>query len=131
MRSSERILKGEKGVALVLTLLILTLLVVAGLELNRASRVEANLAGNFRDLTQAYYIARSGVEIARGVLQEDNQSFGPEAKWRQFEALSLFSGQLFSEGSFSGRIEDESAKFNPNALIDASLGVKREDLKTH
>ncbi len=118
MKPAARVFKNEKGVALILTLLVLTLMVVAGLELNRATRVEANLAGNFRDLTQAYYIALSGVEIARGVLQEDGQSFGPEAKWRQFEALSVFSSQLFPEGSFSGRIEDESAKFNPNALID-------------
>lgn len=110
---------GQKGVALVLTLLILTLLVVAGLELNRAVRVEANLAGNFRDLTQAHYIAQSGVESARALIQEDEPSYDAlEEKWAQFEFLAYLSLMLFNEGRFSGQIVDESAKFNPNGLID-------------
>jgi general secretion pathway protein K len=113
-------------VALVLTLLILTLLVVVGLELNRATRVEANLAGNFRDLTQASYIAQSGVEVARAILQEDNPLYdGPDSKWRQFEMLSLLSGQYFSEGNFTGKIEDEEGKFNPHWLTDPVFGDKR------
>ncbi len=104
---------------MVLTLLVLTLLVVTGLELNRAMRVEANLAGNFRDLTQASYIAQSGVEIARAIIQEDEPSYdGPEERWAQFETLAIFSSQFFNEGHFSGRITDEAAKFNPNLLID-------------
>lgn len=112
--------KGERGVALVLTLLILTLLVVAGLELNRAMRVEASLAGNFRDLTQASYVAQSGVEIARALIQEDDPSYdGPDERWTQFEILAYLSHQLFPEGYFTGQIVDESAKFNPNGLIDA------------
>lgn len=102
-----------------MTLLILTLLVITGLELNRAMRVEASLAGNFRDLTQASYVAQSGVEIARALIQEDDPSYdGPDEKWAQFEILAYLSHQLFPEGYFTGQIVDESAKFNPNGLID-------------
>ena len=102
-----------------MTLLILTLLVVTGLELNRAMRVEASLAGNFRDLTQASYVAQSGVEIARALIQEDDPSYdGPDERWAQFEILAYLSHQLFPEGYFTGQIVDESAKFNPNGLID-------------
>ncbi len=112
--------QGQGGMALVLTLLILTLLVVTGLELHRAVRVEATLAGNFRDLTQASYIAQSGVEIARALIQEDEPSYdAADERWAQFEALAIFSSQLFNEGHFTGRITDEAAKFNPNGLIDA------------
>lgn len=110
--------KRQRGVALVLTLLILTILVVTGLELNRAMRVEASMAGNFRDLTQASYIAQSGVEIARALIQADDPAYdGADEKWAQFEALSPLSHQYFTEGYFTGRIVDESAKFNPNGLI--------------
>jgi len=119
--------------ALVLTLLILTLLVVTGLELNRAIRVEASLAGNFRDLTQAHYIARSGVEIARAILQEDDPSYdGLDERWGQFELLASLSQSLFGEGHFTGRISDENAKFNPNGLIDPYGNVnqkKKEQLE--
>jgi general secretion pathway protein K len=109
---------GQRGIALVLTLLILTILVVTGLELNRAMRVEASLAGNFRDLTQASYIAQSGVEIARVVLQEDDLTYdGPDERWAQFEVLAYLSHQLFPEGYFTGRIVDESGKFNPNGMV--------------
>ncbi|MBM4331511.1 MAG: general secretion pathway protein GspK [Deltaproteobacteria bacterium] len=109
----------QKGVALVLTLLILTLLVVTGLQLNRAMRVEANLAGNFRDLTQASCIAQSGVEIARALIQEDEPSYDAlDERWAKFEILAVFSSQLFNEGHFAGQIADESAKFNLNGLID-------------
>ncbi len=110
----------QRGVALIITLLILTILIVVGLEINRSIRVEASLAGNFRDLTQAGYIAKSGVEIARALLQEDDQAYDAlNERWAQLEILSLFSAQLFPEGYFAGKISDENAKFNPNFLIDA------------
>lgn len=118
METLQKKPKGPRGVALVLTLLILTILVVTGLELNRAMRVEASLAGNFRDLTQASYIAQSGVEIARSLIQEDDPTYdGADERWAQFELLSHLSEQLFPEGYFTGRIVDESGKFNPNGLI--------------
>jgi len=113
------VLNDQRGVALVLTLLILTLLVVTGLELNRAVRVEATLAGNFRDLTQASCIAQSGVEIARALIQEDEPSYDAlDEKWAQFEIMAYLSQFLFPDGHFTGHISDESAKFNVNALID-------------
>jgi general secretion pathway protein K len=125
--------EGEKGVALILTLLILTLLVVTGLELNRAVRVEATLAGNFRDLTQAAYIAQSGVEVARALIQRDNPAYdGLDERWAQFEILSFLSSHLFPEGHFTGRIADENSKFNPNGLLDSYGNVnskKREQLE--
>lgn len=116
-----------------MTLLILTLLVVTGLELNRAVRVEATLAGNFRDLTQATYIAQSGVEVARALLQNDDPLYdGLDERWAQFETLSFLSSQFFPEGHFTGRITDENGKLNPNGLIDSYGNVipkKREQLE--
>jgi len=122
--------KGERGVALVLTLLILTILVVTGLELNRAMRVEASLAGNFRDLTQASYIAQSGVEIARFLLTQDDLTYdGADERWAQFELLAHLSHQLFTDGYFTGRIVDESGKFNPNGIVTryGTVDQKKKD----
>ncbi len=113
-----------------MTLLILTLLVVTGLELNRAVRVEATLTENFRDLTQAAYIAQSGVEFARALIREDSPSYdGLDEKWAQFETYASLSGVLFPEGYFTGRIMDEDAKFNPNGVIDAygNVDLKKRD----
>ena len=120
----------QRGVALVLTLLILTLLVVTGLEMNRAVRVEATLAENFRDLTQASCIAQSAVEIARALIQDDDPSYdGPDERWAQFETLAALSPRFFPEGHFTGRIFDENSKFNPNGVVDSygNLNLKKKD----
>lgn len=109
----------QNGMALILTLLILTLLVVTGLELNRAVRVEATLAGNFRDLTQAAHIARAGTEVARVLLKLDDPTYDSlEENWGQFQILAQKSTQLFPEGNFTGRIVDEDSKFSVNGLMD-------------
>jgi general secretion pathway protein K len=129
-RTAARVIGGEKGVALVLTLLILTLLVVTGLELNRAVRVEATLAGNFRDLTQAAYIAKSGVEVARALIQGDDPAYdGLDERWAGFEMLSALSSRFFPEGHFTGRITDEESRFNPGGLLDANgnLDLKKKE----
>jgi general secretion pathway protein K len=120
----------EKGVALVLTLLVLTLLVVTGLELNRAARVEATLAGNFRDLTQAACIARSGVEVARALIQGDDPAYDAlDERWAQFEMISALSSRFFPEGYFTGRITDEDSRFNPGGILDANgnVDLKKKD----
>jgi general secretion pathway protein K len=125
-----RRVKDQRGVALVLTLLILTLLVVTGLEMNRAVRVEATLAENFRDLTQASYVAQSGVEIARALIQDDDPAYdGPDERWAHFEHLSILSSRLFPEGYFTGRILDENARFNPNGILDpyGNLNLKKKE----
>ena len=128
--SRLRRVEGQRGVALVLTLLILTLLVVTGLEMNRAIRVEASLAENFRDLTQASYIAQSGVEIARALIQNDDPAYdGLDERWAHFEDLALLSPRYFPQGSFNGRIRDENARFNPNGILDAygNLDLKKKE----
>ncbi len=129
-RMARRIPADEKGVALILTLLILTLLVVTGLELNRAVRIEATLAGNFRDLTQAEYIAKSGVEVARALIQGDDPAYdGLDERWAGFEMLAALSSRFFPEGHFTGRIIDEDSRFNPGGILDANgnLDLKKRD----
>jgi general secretion pathway protein K len=119
----------QRGVALVLTLLILTLLVVTGLEMNRAVRVEATLAENFRDLTQASCIAQSGVEIARALIQDDDPSYdGLDERWAKFETLAALSARFFPEGHFSGRILDENSKLNPNGVLEPNQNLNSKKI---
>ena len=62
----------NKGIALVVTLLVLTLLLTIILEFGMDMRVEARSAANFRDEMQAYYLAKSGITFAIVVLEEDS-----------------------------------------------------------
>ena len=61
----------ERGIALLLTLLILTLLVALILEFDTEARREYRDAAAFRDNFKATVLARSAVQAARGVLQQD------------------------------------------------------------
>jgi type II secretory pathway component PulK len=56
--------KSEKGVALILTLLIAAILVTLVVETNYSTQVDVRIAGNVRNDLQASYLAKSGVNIA-------------------------------------------------------------------
>jgi general secretion pathway protein K len=55
----------ETGVALVLTLVIVTLVAIIVLELNYLMRVDVHASTNFRDGVKACYLAKSGVTVVR------------------------------------------------------------------
>ena len=61
----------ERGIALLLTLLVLTLLVALILEFDAEARREYRDAAAFRDNFKATVLARAAVQAARGVLQQD------------------------------------------------------------
>ncbi len=64
----KRILKSERGIALFLVLWVMALLTVIAGEFCYAIRTEANITRNFKEETQAYYIAVSGLFWAIGKL---------------------------------------------------------------
>ena len=64
----KRILKSERGIALFLVLWVMALLTVIAGEFCYAIRTEANITRNFKEETQTYYIAVSGLFWAIGEL---------------------------------------------------------------
>jgi len=108
--------KDNRGIALIITLLILVLLVTLILEFNTSMRVEARNAANFRDTIKAYYLARSGITFARAVLEEDGKKGykydGPDELWAQnIPPIPV------GDGFVTVRITDEDSKINVNKLI--------------
>jgi general secretion pathway protein K len=65
----------ESGMALVLTLLIVTLVAVVVLELNYLMRVEVHASTNFRDGIRSYYLAKSGITVVKELLSRNVQEF--------------------------------------------------------
>ncbi|MGA1875033.1 MAG: general secretion pathway protein GspK [bacterium] len=57
--------RGEKGIALMMTLWILLLLSFVALEFAHSMRTEVEVTKNFRDEIQAYYLALGGIELGR------------------------------------------------------------------
>ena len=74
----------ERGVALVLTLIIVALVSVLVLEYHFEAAVELDLADNYGSDVQAYHVAMSGVRLAQELLAfDDNRSDGPQDGWHR------------------------------------------------
>ena len=114
----------QDGVALVTTLLAVTLLTIAVVEFAYSSQVDYHLAHNALKALQANCLARSGVNLAMLVLKHDGQSasgidsLGDE--WaRPLPPLPV------GEGMVAIRVSDEQGKVNLNALRNTSGTINR------
>ena len=109
----------ERGVALLLALVVLALLVALILEFDTESRREYRDAAAFRDNYKASMLTRAAVQAARAVLQQDffrdrqTGTFydGPTDLW----AMPIKNYAL-GDGLLSAQIEDERGKMNLNDL---------------
>jgi general secretion pathway protein K len=69
---SARIDKGgERGIALLMVLMIVSLLTAVIVDFSYQTRLDARLAGNVRDALEASTLARSGYEMAVALLNQD------------------------------------------------------------
>ncbi len=68
-RASRR--TGDRGVALVLSLLVLSVLIVLVIQFTYSAKIEERLVGNFLADDRAYYAALGGVAWAKAVLRDD------------------------------------------------------------
>jgi len=123
----------ERGIALLLTLLILTLLVALILEFDAEARREYRDAAAFRDNFKATVLARAAVQAARGVLQQDSvkekqtgQAFDAPTDLWAFPITNYALG----DGLLNAQIEDELGKLNLNDLgIAGDLVAKAATVK--
>jgi general secretion pathway protein K len=111
--------KDERGIALLLVLLILSLLIPLILEFDAEARRELREAAAFRDNFKAVTLVRSGVQAARAILRYDTQLDlqagraydGPTDVW-----ATPISNYRLGDGIIGAKIEDERGKFNLNDL---------------
>jgi general secretion pathway protein K len=104
----------ESGVALVLTLVIVTLVAIIVLELNYLMRVDVHASTNFRDGVRAYYLAKSGVTVVKELFSRDIQEL------QELKNTLLAGGSHtlpIGERETTVRVIDETGKININALI--------------
>ncbi|MBH0193607.1 MAG: type II secretion system minor pseudopilin GspK [Nitrospira sp.] len=113
----------ERGVALLLALLVLTLLVALILEFDAEARREYREAAAFRDNFKASMLTRAAVQAARAVLQQDflrdkqtGEKFdAPTDLW----AMPI-KNYAIGDGFLSAQIQDERGKLNLNDFIAAA-----------
>jgi len=113
----------ERGVALLLALLVLALLVALILEFDAEARREYRDAAAFRDNFKATMLTRAAVQAARAVLQQDflrdkqtGEKFdAPTDLW----ALPI-KNYAIGDGLLTAQISDERGKLNLNDLRAAA-----------
>ncbi len=145
-RAAEAALGEERGIALFLVLWILMLLSVIAGEFCYTMRTEVNIARNFKESTQARYIAEAGLnhavaELVRESMRprarreaaEESTEEIPESEKEAPEDVEEIDWRInvdipavpFGEGEFKVRIENESGKININtadrALLEMAL----------
>jgi general secretion pathway protein K len=117
-----RFLRNSRGMALILTILIVSLIVALTLEFNRTMRTHVVSAGHIGHGLQALYAAKSGVSCGLAVLKEDDRSadtlLDDWASQEVIGAISAASRTLFAGGYFELEIEDLSGKIQVNSLLD-------------
>lgn len=104
---------GQKGMALLVVLVIVALLTTLTLELAFSTLVDLRLTETFRDRTRAYYLARGGITAGRMFLQEDgNAHDSRHERWAQ-EIINYPA----AEGAVSIAIEDLNGRLAINELV--------------
>ena len=109
-----------RGFALVLSLVAITLLAVAALELSREAKLAASLAGNFRDRTSARMKALDGLSLAARALLDDDQSYDSlEEPWTGVSAGPGGKAEN-RENAIPAEVEltDLGGRLNLNLLVD-------------
>lgn len=116
-----RFLGNTRGVALILTILIVSLIVALTLQFNRTMRTHVASAGNIGHGLKALYAAKSGVAYGLALLKEDSLDVDTvQDDWAnqdKLAAMSAGSQALFDGGRFELKIMDESGKIPINDLI--------------
>ncbi len=123
------ILKNNRGVALIITILMIAIIVVLTLQFNSSMRHELYGAVSSRDNILLGYIAKSGYNLAITILKEDDPASDSfQDDWALLEEGSALSEGLFDGGRFQVKITDLSGRIQINSLIKQD-GTYNEDQK--
>jgi len=125
-------LKDNRGFALILTILVVSLLMVLILRFKSAMWAGLYSSANLRDGIRLGLIARSGINCALAVLSEDASAGSSDSlteTWAQSKELSLNSTAMFENGRFDVSIADLSGKIQINRLVNEN-GEYNEAQKT-
>ena len=124
-----RTLRSNKGIALISVLWVLVLLTTIVAEFAYSMRTEVNITRNFKEATQAYYIAHSGlmravVEMLSNTAITKNQENVDEATedgvWRVNVPLAP---QRFGTGEFTVHIDNSAGLIDLNTASEKLLSL--------
>ena len=119
-------LKNNHGIALLVTLSIVTILIAASLEMNKKMRSAVFSAATTRDRITLLHMASSGVNLAAAMLVKDKKNSSSDSlqeDWADSEKISEILDDIpFEDGSITLTINDELGKIQLNSLVQFPEG---------
>jgi general secretion pathway protein K len=117
----EKIIHNNRGIALLLTISVTTILVASALEYNRRARYTIISTAAVRDRLTLSYMAASGVHAAMALLAKDRAETNIDTlqeDWANQERIDELLREIpFDDGELSVTISDEMSKIQVNALV--------------
>jgi general secretion pathway protein K len=108
----------QRGVALIVVLLMISIIIAVTLELNRDSRGEIYDAINTGDAVRLRYLAKSGFAAGEAFLLADRNGFdGLTEDWSKPERVLEKTGEDLSPENCRLAIEDDSGRIPLNKLV--------------
>jgi general secretion pathway protein K len=115
------ILKDKKGMALIITLAIVSVLVVSAIEIGKILYNSAAYVKKDADSYQTYQIAISGINLAQIILSQDaqkNEIDSVQEAWADADKLGKAVSLLgYDKDVLTLKISDELGKIQVNALL--------------
>jgi general secretion pathway protein K len=116
----KKLVKDDRGFALILTILIVSLIVAVTLQFNTSMEFEMNSAANLNNGIKMSCAARSGFHYALAALYEDVLSTDHDSEyeaWADREFLNSDIDSAFEAVEFKVRMVDHSGRINVNRLV--------------
>lgn len=128
VRNENRIMRNERGVALIIVLLVTALLIALIFEFAYGTRISLRAAVNFRDSQRAAYLARSGINFVGRYLANNlsTNATGSNGKYddveKDWQPVPFMPG---ADTDLRVKWEDESAKIK---ITDVQTNMIRQTM---
>ncbi|MEK7486047.1 MAG: type II secretion system protein GspK [Planctomycetota bacterium] len=117
----------RKGIALLLTLLVITIMILTIGQISYSTKVEVQIANNFREDLQNLKAAQSGVYLGIAFLQLDAKKKGEEGYHSLQDGWANgIEPQTLGKSTLTVTLKDEERKFNILQLIRGSESDQKE-----
>jgi len=121
MMRSDASMTNQRGVALIVVILMISIIVALTIQLNRDMRSEVYESANLSGQIQLRYVAESAIHAGEAVLLIDkNQYDALTEDWANTELFSLRAAEFFDNASFKLTIEDLGGRIPINLLVSGN-----------
>jgi general secretion pathway protein K len=114
-------IRNNRGIALLLTISVTTILVALALEYNRRARFAVLSTAVARDRLTLSHMASSGIHVAMALLAKDRAESNVDSlqeDWANSDKISELLNEIpFDDGTLSVNIADEMGRIQINALV--------------